>query len=112
MKVEIKAEDVDPYTIDTIKIADRLDDIAERLNVVHLAIEGAAADLDTHLLGPVMTFVSEIRAQIIAVSNDVHHSPPPLMAAARKPFEGEPEGSSPLPSGPNRQHGSLIHVTG
>jgi hypothetical protein len=63
MKVEIKAKGVEPYTIDVLKMADRLNDIAERLNVVHLAIEGAAAELDTPLLGPVMTFVSEIRGQ-------------------------------------------------
>jgi hypothetical protein len=75
MKVEIKAEGVEPYTIDVLKMADRLNDIAQRLNVVHLAIEGAAAEPDTPLLRPVMTFVSEIRGQIIAVSNDVHHSP-------------------------------------
>jgi hypothetical protein len=62
-------------TLDAIKLSDRLNDIAGRIDVVHLAIEGAAAELDTPLLGPVMTFVSEIRAQIIAVSNDVHHSP-------------------------------------
>jgi hypothetical protein len=62
-------------TLDTITLSDRLNDIAGRIDVVHLAIEGAAAELDTPLLGPVMTFVSEIRGQIIAVSNDMHHSP-------------------------------------
>jgi hypothetical protein len=58
-------------TLDTITLSDRLNDIAYRIDVVHLAIEGAAAELDTPLLGPVMTFVSEIRGQIIAVSNDI-----------------------------------------
>jgi hypothetical protein len=75
MKVEITSEGVEPYTIDVINLSDRLNDIAGRIDVVHLAIEGAAAELDTPLLGPVMTFVSEIRGQIIAVSNDMHHSP-------------------------------------
>jgi hypothetical protein len=34
-------------TIDAINLSDRLNDIAGRIDVVHLAIEGAAAELDT-----------------------------------------------------------------
>jgi hypothetical protein len=88
MKVEIKAAGVERYMIDTIKLSDRLNDIAGWIDVVHLAIEGAAAELDTPLLGPVMTFVSEIRAQIAAVSDEICPGPTPPMAAA----EGEQAG--------------------
>jgi hypothetical protein len=51
MKVEIKAAGVERYMIDTIKLSDRLNDIAGWIDVVHLAIEGAAAELDTPCSG-------------------------------------------------------------
>lgn len=66
---------VTPYELDTLEIADRISDIAERLDVAQLAVEGVAAEVDTDLLGPVITFIGEIRKEIVAVGDDVHHSP-------------------------------------
>jgi hypothetical protein len=68
---------VEPYELDTANLADRLNDIEGRLDVAQLAINGAAAEVDTNLLGPVATFIGEIRKEILAIRHDMHHSPRP-----------------------------------
>ena len=59
--------------INTLRIADRLNDINGRLAVVGLAVEGAAAETDhDNLLGPVLTAITDISDAITEVVADIH----------------------------------------
>lgn len=58
----------------TVKIADRLCDIAARITVAQLAIEGAEAEVGTGLLSPVITFLGVITDEVRVVAEEVHPS--------------------------------------
>jgi hypothetical protein len=72
-------------TIDTLKMADRLNDIARRLDVAAAAANGIDAlhGGGDHVTDALATFVRELGDQVRGVSHDIHPTRP--MAAA----EGE-----------------------
>ena len=54
----------------TIALVDRLNDIAERIRVAGLAVEGAIAADAASALGPVEYFISELARELEAVARE------------------------------------------
>jgi hypothetical protein len=48
----------------TVALVDHLNDIAERLRIAGLAVEGAIAACDAGLLGPVQYFISQLAGEL------------------------------------------------